>query len=173
MGDQLQPIISLVVRQTNITMLRQVATPTPKTVSPMVNKIQRMNQLYQQDGPVSNNIINVLPLRTEILEDHLQQVRQKYLTATRAKALLPIKLTGQIQLSHFTILSRQKTCPYAGKLTNHKLILLSLLQEHLDHVSVIATLKLINTKNHLAPSQTQPQPSIGILNVVVLKTKLL
>ena len=56
---------------------------------------------------------------------------------------------------------RQKTCPYAGKLTNHKLILLSPLQERLDHVSVIATLKLTNTKKLLAPYQTQPQLSIG------------
>ena len=56
---------------------------------------------------------------------------------------------------------RQKICPFAGKLTNHKLILLSLLQERLDHVSVTATLKLTNTRKLLAPSQTQPQLSIG------------
>ena len=56
---------------------------------------------------------------------------------------------------------RQKTCPYAGKLTNHKLILLSLLQARLDHVSVTATLKLTSTRKLLAPSQTQPQLSIG------------
>ena len=62
-----------------------------------------------------------------------------------------------ISLNH----NRQKTCLYAGKLTNHKLILLSPPQEHLDHASVTATLKLTNTKKLLVPSQTQRQLSIG------------
>merc|ERR1719259_1346115 len=171
-GDQVQQIISLVIRLTNITMPREVATPTLKTASLMVNKIQPMNQLYQEGGPVSSSIINVRPLRTEILDDHHQQVRQKCLTVTHARVLSAIEWTGQIQSSHFTILSRQKTCHYAGKLMNHKLILLSLLQEPLVHVLVTATLKLTNTKNHLAPSQTQLQLSIGILNVDVLKISL-
>ena len=68
---------------------------------------------------------------------------------------------------------RRKTCLCAGKLTNHKLILLSLQQELLDHVSVTATLKLTNTRKLLAPSQTQPQLSIGTSSIFFISISII
>ena len=59
--------------------------------------------------------------------------------------------------------TRQKILHYAGKLMNHRLILLFLQREHLDLALEIVTLKPTSTKKLLDLFPTQQQLSTGKL----------
>ena len=123
------------------------------------SRIQLTCQLFQPAGAALNSIINEPPPKTATLDVlHLLQ-SLKFSIATLVSQPSAPSSRVSIQSSHFTIRSRPRIHLSAGKLTNHRLILLSLQPVHPVAVSATATPQLTSTRKPLAQQPTQLLPT--------------